>query len=572
MNTSFKQWYKIIAVLALMVCILYLGIDHVVVRNNWFFLSDEEQQPAQIKNITTTARGQNKMFVYNNIRTKKEMPLVLGQALEGGVLPVRRFVLVGGREIATRENSDAIQCNILCLQDLQCHAWYLNATFCHTYADDYDYPLDAFQAEGNNISSVIGFIQRNARVLRPVTSFVSSKRSSGTTSTTTNALAYYESVHANNSINSDRILYILHFHHEVVPEGLMRLLNEALPKTLQSQMDLVVVTPRSINLRDFGIALDVSKDGKQVSLIRIESLRNPFRSVPVQNSHWGQISNDNTSRRGANGIMSMPIARAKFPGYRGYLLMNDDAMLRSWVLDPKVWLDDRPWCTFPPGIYSERNQVKRRVRPRYPYGPYQWSWFNFDSGTVGGMEMRTRSNFDAALAALNDMCGEPIITKVMSKEAYTEFCVERKNTTLKPFVNGKADGLYVPNTNAFGSAIIDAITLFGEHDTFMEISYAMIYSMLVSHDKMLEMPYCDGFAARSQGQLVFKPYFRLTRNEGKKIHQCTLIHPLKFGFDDDFNYWKSIVAVKEHNSRGNNYTSWNNNTSNDGHETFWIPL
>ena len=44
--------------------------------------------------------------------------------------------------------------------------------------------------------------------------------------------------------------------------------------------------------------------------------------------------------------MSLPLARAHFPGYGGYLLVNDDAMLRLWALPPATWFGARPWGTF----------------------------------------------------------------------------------------------------------------------------------------------------------------------------------------------------------------------------------
>jgi hypothetical protein len=44
--------------------------------------------------------------------------------------------------------------------------------------------------------------------------------------------------------------------------------------------------------------------------------------------------------RGANGIMSLPIVCAKFPGYGGYALINDDMMFRSWDLRREIWFGD----------------------------------------------------------------------------------------------------------------------------------------------------------------------------------------------------------------------------------------
>lgn len=434
--------------------------------------------------------------------------LHLGLVLDGGVLPIRRFTMMGGRKLATLEEKDANRCNGKCLEDLECHAWQflsMNQT-CHLFADDKEKPLDIYQADGNDIRSIVGFMQRQAQVLRPLST------------STTNITA---------SPRSERVLYILHFHNEIIPKGYVRLMNEILPSAWQSYMDLVVIAPRQVNLVANGI------QSHQAS-----SLRNPFRSAPAEGFP--------EAMRGANGIMSLPIVRAKFPGYGGYALMNDDAMFRGWDLRREIWFGDRPWGAFQSMTYTEQNTMERFKQPRYPYGPYKWSWWNYDSGAtskkigiekkVGKQLFRTRTYFDAALGALNEMCGESLITEAMSDEAQQEFCTNRTNTTVRPFLkNEKVDSLYVPG-NDLGEAMMHAIALFGEHDSFMEISYPMIYTMLVPEEKKLEMPYCDS----SLETLNFKPYFRSTKDEGKSL-DCPLIHPIKFGFDHCYEYWKQIV-------------------------------
>ena len=294
-------------------------------------------------------------------------------------------------------------------------------------------------------------------------------------------------------------------------------------------MDLVVIAPREVDLVANGI------QSHQAS-----SLRNPFRSAPADTFP--------EAMRGANGIMSLPIVRAKFPGYGGYALINDDMMFRGWDLTREIWFGDRPWGTFVLNMYTERKMIvgKRRWKPRYPYGAYAWSWWNYDSGAtttqfgedkkVGNLLFRTRSNFDAALGALNELCGTSLITGAMHEEAHKEFCTDRANTTVRPYLeNAKADALYIPG-NDLGVVIMHAIALFGEHDVMMEISYPMIYAMLVPQEKKLEMPYCDSSLERFN----FKPFFRSEMDEGKNL-VCPVIHPIKFGFDESCEYWKNIV-------------------------------
>ena len=117
----------------------------------------------------------------------------LGQVLDGGVLPIRRFVMMGGRKLAILEKQDANRCNGKCLADLECHAWELssNNQTCHLFADDIDKPLDIYQADGNDIQHVVGFMQRNAQVLRPLSA---SNNTAGTTA----------------SPRSERLLYIMY--------------------------------------------------------------------------------------------------------------------------------------------------------------------------------------------------------------------------------------------------------------------------------------------------------------------------------------------------------------------------
>jgi hypothetical protein len=370
------------------------------------------------------------------------------------------------------------------------------------------FPIDIHQAVNNNPRNIVGFVQKRARVLRS-----NGMQSHNTTGT---------------ELKHQKILYILHFHHEVIPSAFAKILNEILPSSwMRDLMDLVVITPREVRLMD---------DETSSSLV------NPFS--PIRKN---ETTSELVSSRGALGHMSLPIARAKFPGYGGYLLVNDDAMVKVWDLDRDMWFHDRPWGTFQPHQYTEQAWIPRRIKPRYPYGNYGWSWYNADSGTVYSFEDATRSNFDAALDAMNELCmNETDIVRYMDDLQVEEFCTNRRNNVLRPYVvgGGKADVLYVPG-NDLGSLISKAMTLFGEHDVMMEIAYPIIMSAVVPREMALEMPLCDASIKTlksewEEGVMKFRPYFRLTREEGKKL-DCPVIHPIKFGIEGSIPYWKSVL-------------------------------
>lgn len=228
----------------------------------------------------------------------------------------------------------------------------------------------------------------------------------------------------------------------------------------------------------------------------------------------------------------------KFPDYAGYLLVNDDAMLKLWDLDRKVWFNDKAWGTFTPHEYGEQIWFPRIMRKRPPFGKYWWSWYNLDSGTVRYHKNATRSNFDAALDAMNELC-EPDtkITQNLKSSQVEEFCTNRTRNILRPFYNsgGKADILYVPGTE-LGSNIAKAMTLFGEHDVMMEIAYPMVLSVVAQKEEVLEMPLCDGSAT----ELDFENYFELKRKEGQGL-DCPTIHPIKFGKNSSLTYWQDLL-------------------------------
>jgi len=256
-------------------------------------------------------------------------------------------------------------------------------------------------------------------------------------------------------------------------------------------MDLVVITPREVPLEPRGIQSN-----------SITSLRNPFRPR-------------DESKRGAASHMSLPIACAKFPGYKGYVLMNDDALLKTWVLKPDVWFSDRPWGTFP----MKNFQMTKK-------NPEKW-WWKSDSGS-GSMVKKglTRSNFDAVLGALNELCTD---NDFMDIEG---FC-DGRNSTDVPIIQGKADLFYVPR-NRVGWLMIKAIILFGEHDVFLEITIPMIMAIVVGKEGGLKIPYCE-LSGLNTGRINIS----IAKDQA---HDCPSFHPFKFSQPTFYDYWKKIVG------------------------------
>ena len=70
----------------------------------------------------------------------KAMPRVFA----GGVLPIRRFVITGGEEIATdgKEDGDELLCNNQCWENKACQAWQFDRDGCRLFADKAGEALD----------------------------------------------------------------------------------------------------------------------------------------------------------------------------------------------------------------------------------------------------------------------------------------------------------------------------------------------------------------------------------------------------------------------------------------------
>jgi len=398
--------------------------------------------------------------------------------IAGGVLPIKRFQIVGGKLIKTLTKApiSTKRCNDKCLETRRCDAWQvISNKECQLYADDSINPLDIYQAEMNNPDFIVGFIQRRAGVLRPLEA-----PGVGFNRTVPDHMGGEDEV-------SSRILYILHFHHFVDRNVLSKLLNEILPSSWYPFMDLVVISPREVPLEPWGIHNHP-----------ISSLRNPFRPR-------------DESKRGANSYMSLPIASAKFPGYKGYILMNDDAFIKPWVLKPDTWFGDRPWGTF------NMNTVIRMGKEN----PGSW-WWPSDSGS-GSMAQsgKTRSNFDATLGALNELCTDDDIMEIKG------FC-DGRNSTYVPFLQGKADLFYIPG-NRVGWLMTKSIILFGEHDVFLEIAIPIIMALIVGKGVGIQMPYCE--------------FSHMKENITKEdlTHECPSFHPMKLSIEKYYGIWKKVV-------------------------------
>jgi hypothetical protein len=381
--------------------------------------------------------------------------------------------------------------------------------------------LSAWQSPNNSPRYTVGFLQRRAKVL------------------TRKIAATAAAAH-----RSDRILYVLHYHHPIPSSGhLDVLLNQLLISYLPPEMfDLVVVTPNEEVL-----PIKYSSDG-HVSSSSSSSLANPF------------VPKDDKSKLGSNSYMSISLAQTKFPGYKGYLLVNDDAVLRFWdMMDSQnIWFAYRPWVT-EPFIMEDLNhpsqQIKRGEDKIYDIDDKlyaDWNWWNKDSGsTTWPPPHLARSNFDAALAALNELC-EIIVTKGTHKSLFTglpaeTLCQQRTNNSiLAPYVHGRADVFYVPNDEPFGPAFIKSLSVFGSHDVFLEIAVPMLYQLVVPNTPIwrkdplwgLSAPYCQ--RAQSGGQIAFEP----VHSRKGQIHpdlQCTVLHPLKFSRIEYVEYWRQVV-------------------------------
>ena len=119
--------------------------------------------------------------------------------------------------------------------------------------------------------------------------------------------------------------------------------------------------------------------------------------------------------------------------------------------------------------------------------------------------------------------------------------------------------------NKIGAIMSRAMTLFGEHDVFMEIAYPMIMNTVVPREAVLEMPLCDGSVNLLKDEhdanvVQFKPYFQSEREEGKDL-DCPVIHPIKFGMDTSIAYWKETI--------NNSDCSWCTREGLGDNETFW---
>lgn len=467
-----------------------------------------------------------------------------------GVRPLRRFrikpntgVFIEQLNLTAAADDHRKLCNQACWDLPECDAWEsrdrvtvlndgtteakvtsTNSILCDLYryrlpvtwetSTEATNQLAAWQAEKNHPGFTVGFIQRHAQVLRMA-----------------------EEAEDEDTINiRDRILYVLHYHDKPhTATHLPTLINEILPGYLPAHaFDLVVITPEPVAL--------------PVNHSHATTLVNPT-------SYHGDIQLPN----GANSQWSVNIAQAKFPGYKGYLLVNDDAHIRMWdLLDKKdYYLGDRPWGTFPvfwgeghSPIYEGSKkplELPRIILNRYPYGNTlygDWGWWAKDSGRVDNPKGETRSNFEAALAALNEFCARPSLKQAIpTVERRTTFCDNRDEHLLAPYVHGKADVFYVPTNWTGSEAFLEAIQLFSSHDVMLEITVVMVYNLLVPVESFLSIPYCDCEASKNNIQQCNQPYYQ-RKGEPFQDMTCTVVHPIKLSKPENVAHWQNTVQAE----------------------------
>jgi len=455
----------------------------------------------------------------------------LQQSLLGDALPVRRFCIKEGtgRLLRTEGSNHNVTsswkaCRDECVTDKLCDAWEWknggDVPVCALYAHTANSTVASHQAPNNDPTHVVGFLQRRASVVRLVATNHSTNQTTSTTTTTTTT--------------SNRVLLVVHSHHpfrEKVLGILMdRMLATSLPRDL---FDVVVISPIEESIPAFA-------GGPIIG----HSLVYPF--VPIV-----------PGTNGANAHMSLPIAMARFPGYRGYLVINDDVMMRFWNLTPELWFQDRPWVQFPTFSSGQatprqpQDPGPRRMPRRFPHGAYGgWAWWNIDSGRVEREQLgQTRSNFDAALAAKNEICTQ-LPHYILQHHRRTEFCNDT-TTTLRPYMHGKGDVFYVPG-NDLGKRLAQAMTIMGEHDVMLEIAVPLAYHLIVPDDMHLVIPYCDGVQMMDptkkmvvwRSPTVDYQYEPLYWTPYDSEAKCATIHPVKFSDPLGIAYWEGVLQAE----------------------------
>lgn len=430
-----------------------------------------------------------------------------GVPLEDGTLPIRRFRITSGVELATNrdirydfDDNAVAWCNKICMANPKCDAWqlYPHVTvlpkktkfkkLCTIYADGEggEDRLDSSQAPGNDPRYIMGFRQRNVSVLR--SRYDANKQED----------------------RSERFLYILHspiFNQELADQ----LINTILPSYLPYHtFDVVFISPEIVTVK-------MGTDPRPYT-----SMINPFKKS-----------------RGSNAHMSMPIVRSKFPGYKGYLMANDDAAVRLWQLakDPELYLGNSPWGLFPmrevgkPMASAE--QKPREIVTKYPYGDYpeKYAYWHVDSGSMVTVMPRnnTRSNFDAVLAATNDFCRDPELHLFPTDSIRRrEFCKNRKETLMSPLVHGSSGVFYVPGT-PLGERFSRTLALMGEHDVVTDIAVPVAYHLTVPDKKLLGFSKCDTRKASH------------TSSSDTIDTTCPVVQPVKFSKEENVEFWKARV-------------------------------
>jgi len=472
----------------------------------------------------------NKYMIKDQLETDDDV-FRPGVPLNGGVIPIRRFVITHVEAYKIQVNSDIVSsvktCNNSCLTDNDCDGWHLQVGVkCSLYKDRRSKMLTAPHFN-RSADSIVGFPQRFAGYFRPPGQEEKDTRK--------------------------RVLYILHFHHQPLETTYQYILNTLMTKCMPSFMDVVIVTPTAFTLQ-------------KLENIKITTLINPLIN------------------KAYNAHLTLPIVMAKFPNFAGYLVVNDDAVIRFWKLFNNTnshgtsyqtvnerWFGERPWGTFPQrGKCEHPNTIKKKrlcnsfsdsLLPSCPWKPapdyfngkrplplhkvrYDWIWFNFNNGDRHYNPKKKQTNFDGALDAMEDICTDSEMNVWLSGMGFdVNPCTfpgrshgragEEGYRNLMPYVNGKADVFYVPGTE-LGRRMARFLTIFGEREIYLEISVAMTYFLLVPRELLDEMPLCDlshGTKKKLQGLY------------GWTIENCVAMHAIKFSYEEMREYWNKEMEA-----------------------------
>ena len=206
--------------------------------------------------------------------------------------------------------------------------------------------------------------------------------------------------------------------------------------------------------------------------------------------------------RGYFAYTCMSRAMEKYPGYSGYLVINDDVMLNYWNL---IGLNrDRIW-----------EGPKRVIRFQNYSLPQRWYWWN---STWGMKSCQKAYNELQALHKANPDEWQPEInvTYHLKKNGNGTFYCYR----------GRSDVYYIPGK--FADTFRTLSYVFFKHGTFLEIAVPTICRML---DLAENFEYISGiYLPGKAGEAPVRKAMHFWEVYDK---QLAFIHPLKLNYKDD---------------------------------------